>query len=116
MEFDVDHADNEQFVSFYLTISPSDYPLHGLSYLWVESEIEVPEFQRNFVWTIKQSSLLIESFLLGLPVPQVFFYVGEKEKRLVIDGLQRVSSIAFFFEGLFGIENAQPQIEQIEEF
>ena len=107
MEFDVDNEDNEQFVSFDLNIYPSDYTLKGLSDMWVESEIEVPEFQRNFVWTIKQSSLLIESFLLGLPVPQVFFYVGEKEKRLVIDGLQRVSSIAFFFEGLFGIENAQ---------
>ncbi|MEL7212852.1 MAG: DUF262 domain-containing protein [Pseudomonadota bacterium] len=107
MVFDVHNEDNEQFVSFDLNIYPSDYTLKGLADMWAEKEIEIPEFQRNFVWTIKQSSLLIESFLLGLPVPQVFFYVGEKEKRLVIDGLQRVSSIAFFFEGFFGLENAQ---------
>lgn len=107
MEFDVDNEDNEQFVSFDLNIYPSDYTLKGLADMWGDDEIEVPDFQRNFVWTIKQSSLLIESFLLGLPVPQVFFYVGEDERRMVIDGLQRVSSIVFFFEGYFGVENAQ---------
>lgn len=107
MEFDVDNEDNEHFVSFDLNIYPSDYTLKGLADLWEDNEIEVPDFQRNFVWTIKQSSLLIESFLLGLPVPQVFFYVTEDEKRLVIDGLQRVSSIVFFFEGYFGVENPQ---------
>jgi len=107
MEFDVNNEDNEQFVSFDLNIYPSDYTLKGLADMWSDQEIEVPDFQRNFVWTIKQSSLLIESFLLGLPVPQVFFYVGEDEKRMVIDGLQRVSSIVFFFEGYFGVENAR---------
>ena len=107
MEFDVDNEDNEQFINFDLNIYPSDYTLKVLADMWEDNEIEIPDFQRNFVWTIKQSSLLIESFLLGLPVPQVFFYVGENEKRLVIDGLQRVSSIAFFFEGFFGVENAQ---------
>lgn len=107
MEFDVDNEDNEQFVSFDLNIYPSDYTLKGLAEMWNDGEIEVPDFQRNFVWSIKQSSLLIESFLLGLPVPQVFFYVGDDEKRLVIDGLQRVSSIVFFFKGYFGVENTQ---------
>lgn len=107
MEFDVDNEDNEQFVSFDLNIYPSDYTLKGLADMWNDGDIEVPDFQRNFVWSIKQSSLLIESFLLGLPVPQVFFYVGDDEKRLVIDGLQRVSSIVFFFEGYFGVENTQ---------
>jgi uncharacterized protein with ParB-like and HNH nuclease domain len=107
MELDIDNEDSEHFVSFDLNIYPSDYTLKGLADMWRDGDIEVPDFQRNFVWSIKQSSLLIESFLLGLPVPQVFFYVGDDEKRLVIDGLQRVSSIVFFFSGYFGAENAQ---------
>lgn len=107
MEIDTHDEDNEQFFSFDLNIYPSDYTLKGLADMWADGDIEVPDFQRNFVWTLKQSSLLIESFLLGLPVPQVFFYVDDKEKRLVIDGLQRVSSIVFFFEGYFGVENTQ---------
>lgn len=76
MEFDVDNEDNEQFVSFDLNIYPSDYTLKGLADMWNDGDIEVPDFQRNFVWSIKQSSLLIESFLLGLPVPQVFLCGG----------------------------------------
>jgi hypothetical protein len=41
---------------------------------------------------------------LGLPVPPVFFYIDEKNKSLVIDGHQRIMSIVFYFEGLFGYE------------
>jgi uncharacterized protein with ParB-like and HNH nuclease domain len=68
-------------------------------------DIKIPDFQRGFVWTIKQSSLLIESFLIGLPVPPVFFYIDQENKNLVIDGQQRILSIVFFFQGLFGFEN-----------
>ena len=75
--------------------------------MWKEKDITVPSFQRNFVWNIKQSSLLIESFLLGLPVPQVFFYIDGESKNLVIDGQQRIMSIIYFFEGYFGPENLQ---------
>ena len=107
LEVDVDNEESEHFVNFDLNIYPSDYTLKGLTEMWGDGEIEIPDFQRNFVWTIKQSSLLIESFLLGLPVPQVFFYVDDDERRLVIDGLQRISSIVFYFEGYFGVESAQ---------
>jgi uncharacterized protein with ParB-like and HNH nuclease domain len=107
MEVDAGTDDSEHFVPFDLNIYPSDYTLKGLQEMWKDGEIEIPEFQRNFVWTIKQSSLLIESFLLGLPVPQAFFYVSEDERRLVIDGLQRISTIVFFLDGYFGIENSQ---------
>ena len=107
LDIDVNNEDAEHFVEFDLNIYPSDYTLKGLADMWNDGEIEIPDFQRNFVWTIRQSSLLIESFLLGLPVPQAFFYVDDQERRLVIDGLQRISSIVFFFEGFFGIENAQ---------
>src|ERR1035438_2423376 len=69
------------------------------------AHIVIPEFQREFVWTIKQSSLLIDSFLRGLPVPPVFFYIDEDNKNLVIDGQQRILSVVFFMEGYFGRES-----------
>jgi len=63
-------------------------------------DIEIPEFQRSQVWKIKQASKLIESFLLGLPVPQVFFYLDKaSSKLLVVDGQQRLRSINAFFNG-----------------
>lgn len=73
--------------------------------MWNDNGIIIPDFQREFVWNIRQSSLLIESFLLGLPVPPVFFYIDEDNSNLVIDGQQRILSTIFFYQGLFGAEN-----------
>jgi hypothetical protein len=82
---------------------PADFTLEVLVDKWIKKEIKVPRLQRNFVWNQTQSSKLIESFLMGLPVPPVFFYQDKKDnKLLVIDGQQRLRTIAYFFSGLFG--------------
>ncbi len=104
---DNDAADDEAFVSYEIAAYPADYTLSVLDEMWKSGDIIVPPFQRKFVWTIKQSSLLIESLLMGLPVPQAFFYVDPESRNLVIDGLQRIMSIVYFFNGLFGEENYQ---------
>jgi hypothetical protein len=49
----------------------------------------------------------MDSFLCGLPVPPVFFYIDERNKNLVIDGQQRILSVVYFFEGYFGSETTQ---------
>ncbi|WP_029555519.1 DUF262 domain-containing protein [Xanthobacter sp. 91] len=94
-------------VEFDIATYPSDLTLSVLHNMWRDKDITIPSFQRNFVWNIKQSSLLIESFLLGLPVPQVFFYIDSDNNNLVIDGQQRIMSVVYFFEGYFGPENMQ---------
>ncbi len=104
-EAERDDDPSSRHIKFEIATYPSDLTLSVLHEMWNQKDIEIPAFQRNFVWTIKQSSLLIESFLLGLPVPQVFFYIDENHKNLVIDGQQRILSIFFFFEGYFGFEN-----------
>lgn len=86
---------------------PSDLTLRGISQMWDSGSIEIPDFQRNFVWKRTQSSLLIDSFLCGLPVPPVFFYITPENKHLVIDGQQRILSIIFFLEGFFGLEDGR---------
>ena len=57
-----------------------------------------PDFQRRNVWTDERRSKLIESLIVGIPVPQIFFAENPKQKRsfLVIDGKQRLLSIAGF--------------------
>lgn len=106
-ELEVDEVEDEEeaYVTYDIASYPSDLTLSGLSDLWKNGDIIIPEFQRNFVWSIRQASLLIESFLLSLPVPQVFFYVDENNKYLVIDGQQRLLSIVYFLEGFFGSES-----------
>src|SRR5258705_1098992 len=109
-ELEVDEVmedEDEVAVTYDIASYPSDLTLSVLYEMWVNGDIVIPEFQRNFVWNIKQSSLLIDSFLLGLPVPQVFFHVDERNKSVVIDGQQRILTVVFFMEGYFGSENIQ---------
>jgi hypothetical protein len=64
---------------------------------------KIPEFQRNFVWTIKHSSKFIESLLMGLPVPGIFLYKEAGTNRhLVIDGQQRLKTLQAFYDKKFG--------------
>ena len=92
-------------VDYNIASYPSDFTLAGIADMWKDGDIVVPDYQRRFVWSIHQSSLLIDSFLSGLPVPPVFFYVGDDNKNIVVDGQQRILSIAFYFEGYFGQES-----------
>ncbi len=106
-EIDDESQDDAAYVTYDIATYPSDFTLSGIVEMWQNHDITIPDFQREFVWNIKQSSLLIDSFLLGLPVPPVFFYIDDENINLVIDGQQRILSIIFFFEGYFGTENLQ---------
>lgn len=105
IENENEETDDQVLIEYDITTYPSDFTLSGLAQMWNNSDITIPDFQREFVWSIKQSSLLIESFLIGLPVPPVFFYIDEENKNLVIDGQQRLLSIFYYLEGYFGHEN-----------
>jgi hypothetical protein len=86
LDLAAESEEEEQYVQYDIATYPSDYTLSGIQELWKAEDLIIPDFQREFVWSMKQSSLLIESFLMGLPVPSVFFYVDEQNKNLVIDG------------------------------
>lgn len=77
-------------------------------YSMIESGIiDTPIFQRNYVWDIKKASRLIESIMLGLPIPELFFYThGDEDGTYkIIDGQQRVLTIYFFLIGKFPRSN-----------
>ena len=103
---DVEEED-EVSIEYDIATYPSDFTLAGIADMWKNGDISIPEFQREYVWTIKQASLLIDSFLAGLPVPPVFFYIDDENKNLVIDGQQRILSVVFYFEQYFGKESTQ---------
>lgn len=98
-----EEEDREEDVARYkITTYGADYTLEILSNKIDEGEIVIPQFQRRYVWNIKKASKLIESFLLGLPVPQVFLYrEDESQNLLVVDGQQRLKTINYFFNGIF---------------
>jgi hypothetical protein len=102
-------AEDEDYESappqYLIATYPADFTLEVLYSKWKAGDIEIPPFQRKFVWKIGQSSKLIESFLCGLPVPAIYLYTDRaSQKHLVIDGQQRLKSIFYFFEGFFGEE------------
>ena len=77
-----------------------DFSAGELIRLHQDREINIqPAFQRMFRWSPEQQSRLIESMLLGLPVPQIVLFQREDGVLELIDGLQRVSSIIRFITG-----------------
>ncbi|MFW5458212.1 DUF262 domain-containing protein [Streptococcus hyovaginalis] len=62
-------------------------------------EITVPNMQRKFVWTSSKSSRLIESIILGLPIPPLFLLEVSDNKYEIIDGYQRLTTLFNFIEG-----------------
>jgi hypothetical protein len=80
---------------------PADYTLEVLVDKTTKEQIRITPFQRHYIWTQEQASKLIESFLLGLPVPPIFLYTDEDNRLIVVDGQQRLQSIVYFFGGIF---------------
>lgn len=66
-----------------------------------------PEFQRHLVWDEKQKSRLIESVLLGIPLPVFYFSQDHDGIYHVVDGLQRLSTIRDFFDNVFYLRNLE---------
>ncbi|MBN7775602.1 DUF262 domain-containing protein [Nitratireductor aquimarinus] len=65
--------------------------------MYENNEITIdPEFQRLFRWEIGQKSKLIESLLLGIPIPSIFVFEKDDGTWELIDGLQRISTILEF--------------------
>jgi hypothetical protein len=84
---------------------PADFTLEMLKTKWDAQELIIPPFQRQFVWSQAQASKLIGSFLVGLPVPAIFLYTDRgSERSLVEDGQQRLRTILYYFDGVFGEE------------
>lgn len=78
-----------------------------LSSLYVDHELDLqPHLQRFFRWNTYQQTRLIESILLGIPLPPIFIYQTENWRWEVIDGVQRLSTI-FQFMGLLDDEHGK---------
>ncbi|MCA6247122.1 MAG: DUF262 domain-containing protein [Phenylobacterium sp.] len=66
-----------------------------------EGRYFVPEYQRNLAWNDEQKSQFIESLLVGLPIPFMFFYQTDAGRMEIVDGSQRMRAMrAFLKEGL----------------
>ena len=77
--------------------------------MYQSNEIDVhPEFQRNYRWELDTKSKLIESLLLGIPIPPIFVFQNLSGIWDVIDGHQRLSTI-FECAGIYVNEHGEKQ-------
>ena len=66
--------------------------------MYDKKQLEIqPDFQRNVVWKASAQTRFIDSLIKQLPIPSICISLDYKtEKRIIIDGLQRISSIIKF--------------------
>jgi hypothetical protein len=88
-------------------VPPEQRRLHTVSSLhgyMANGKIEVPEFQRGYVWNRNQASRLIESLIIQCPIPVVYFSQSLDNKLIVIDGNQRLLSIKLFMNDAYELQ------------
>lgn len=112
---DIDEQDTEENVVYSVNSFGADFLIDGLISRLKSGDIFRPTFQRQFVWTVPQASKFIESILLGLPIPGIFLYREEESRKLlIIDGLQRLTTIAAFAAGMFLEKDAVFRLEKLK--
>ena len=107
----VDDEESDILPLYTIVSYGADYDVRGLVSRMEEDDIEVPAFQRGFVWTRRQASRFIESLLMGLPVPGIFLWRDpESQKLYIIDGQQRLRTLQAYYRGvLLGREFKLPE-------
>jgi len=87
-------------IDFYLT----EYSIELLALKMRNGDFEIPNYQREFTWEADRKSRFIESIIMGLPIPFLFFWEIPKSGKLeIIDGSQRLRTIEEFILGDFKI-------------
>lgn len=111
-----------------ISYSGSDFDVEGLVRRLTRGDIVVPTFghqdptveaagfQRNFVWRRAQMDKFIESLLLGFPIPGIVLVQQADKRYLVLDGQQRLKTLASFYQGtyatqVFALKAVAPELE-----
>lgn len=101
-----DKAINEKYRSGEIRIvtEQARYPLDTISSLVNGGNYNLnPEYQRRHRWDNGKRSMLIESLIMNVPIPPIFLYEYEYSSYEVMDGLQRLTAIASFYDDEFSL-------------
>lgn len=89
---------NEQTkrIDYYIT----EYSIELLANKMRNGDFEVPAYQREFTWEEERKWRFIESILMNLPIPFLFFWENPGNGNLeIVDGSQRLRTIEEFIYG-----------------
>ena len=99
-------GEEERPVFELVRVTKKDFSIYELyrKYRKKQLVLEV-EFQRNEVWEKKQKYELIESILMGLPLPIFYFKQQDNATYVVVDGKQRLSTLFDFLNNKFALKS-----------
>lgn len=124
---DVDESESAARNTASLTYFGTEFDVHGLVRRYNNQAIIVPAFdpqvdlpdpnaqgfQRRRVWSRNQMDRFIESLLLGFPVPGIFLVEQPGKKYLVLDGQQRLTTLAGFYADQFKLSNVDEHFRDL---
>jgi hypothetical protein len=87
--------DRARRIDFYMT----EYSVELLAEKMAKGEFVIPEYQREFTWEPLRKSRFIESLIMGLPIPFLFFWEMENGKLEIVDGSQRLRTLQEYVLG-----------------
>jgi Protein of unknown function DUF262 len=102
-----------QLIEYDITSSANDFNVLTITNYIETGSIILPPYQRNYTWDKKRASKLIESLVLGLPVPQVFLYEEARNRFAILDGQQRLMSIYFFRKKRFPRMTKRAELREV---
>ncbi len=91
-------------IDFFLT----EYSVELLAQKIHNGEYVVPAYQREFTWEHRRKSRFIESLIMGLPIPFIFFWEMPDGRLEIVDGSQRLRTIEEFIYGGFQLGELDP--------
>ncbi|HEY4282840.1 MAG TPA: DUF262 domain-containing protein [Chthoniobacterales bacterium] len=99
-------------IEFYLT----EYSVEFLATKMRDGEFQIPLYQREDTWEHQRKSRFIESLLMGLPIPFLFFWESPGTGKLeIVDGSQRLRTIEQFILGDLRLGELE-ELTQLEGF
>jgi hypothetical protein len=86
---EVEIVDRSRRIDFYMT----EYSVELLAEKMDRLEFVIPAYQREFTWEPVRKSRFIESLIMGLPIPFLFFWEMDNGKLEIVDGSQRLRTL-----------------------
>lgn len=105
-----EEQDSQAIPRYSINSYTMDRPVETLIKWKENGKLVVPDFQRDYVWSYNNCCRFIESILLNLPIPGIFVFKlvkGQTDKYLLVDGMQRVTTIEQFFNGSWEQKNGK---------
>jgi hypothetical protein len=105
IEIQGDIDENEVYPAT-INVSKDDSSVYELKRQYDKDRIELsPDYQRGNVWNSKQRSELIESILMGIPLPIMYFFQNSSGIKQVVDGKQRLTALFDYINNKFSLSD-----------